>query len=214
MATARTPHDAQALGTLAAFLATKDRDHLPVVYLAGPMADLPEFSLPDLQEHARKLRTFGFPVLNPADLGADVADHGAAALGARLDLLRHADLLVLLPDWEDDPEVRAEFDAFTALGRPIVTLETFLRKVLLYYVPRQEALAIMRLDARRLELNVAYEPPPGGAIYVGDRREIQALADLADVADLVRKLADLDEADLRDDDAGAGTAPAPAAAGD
>jgi hypothetical protein len=193
----RTPHT-DVLGTLAEFLATRDRARLPVVYLAGPMSGLPEFNIADFQEHARKIRLFGFPVLSPADLGVEAADRADAEV-RRFDLIRHADLCVLLPDWEDAPEARADFDAFNELGRPIVTLETFLRKVLLYYIPGQEARAIMRLDHRRHQLNVAYEAQPGGYIYVGPHENCALLSDIADV---LRDAARLDAEDLRDDEPG------------
>ena len=114
------------------------------VYLSGPMRGYPEFNFPAFNRYAAKLREEGFEVFNPAEkdrerYGDDFAakfptgDEEAAsnegfslreALAIDLDYVcREADIIAMLPGWENSSGARAELAAAEALGLRRMFLE-------------------------------------------------------------------------------------------
>lgn len=113
------------------------------VYLAGPMRGVPEFNFPAFFAAAAVLRRDGFEVFNPAekdcetygDIGkgnptGDEAqaqkEHGfdlRKALAADLEFIcLNADILALLPGWENSKGATAEYCTARALGLEIIQL--------------------------------------------------------------------------------------------
>lgn len=108
------------------------------VYLAGPMRGKPEFNFPAFMQAAKALRASGLTVFNPAESdnehhGTDISkgnvtgDEAQAAsqhgfsLREALErdttwICRHADGIVLLPDWQMSSGANAELALARALG--------------------------------------------------------------------------------------------------
>lgn len=110
------------------------------VYLAGPMRGLPDFNFPAFHEAATDLRRVGFEVFNPAERDTaagfdpsgmtgleDLSAMGFSlreALAADTEYIsKHADVVMLLPDWERSSGVAAEIALARALGLPVLLAE-------------------------------------------------------------------------------------------
>ena len=115
------------------------------IYLAGPMRGIPNFNFPAFNSAAEYLRSLGDEVFNPAERdnikhGTDISagnetgsveqaasQHGfnlREALGADLAYIcAHADVVVLLPGWEDSKGARAEKATAEALGLKVIRIE-------------------------------------------------------------------------------------------
>lgn len=109
-------------------------------YVAGPMRRRPAFNFPAFMAAEEHLKAHGFEVFNPArrDMEAkgfdptgltgdeDLTDLGFClrdALATDLDwIARNADLVVVLPGWEESRGARAEVALARALGLPVETL--------------------------------------------------------------------------------------------
>ena len=101
-------------------------------YLAGPMTGIPEYNFPAFIEAAKKLRSLGNEVFNPAE--ADLAEWGTIEEVLKKanyrDCLRkdlnyiidHADAVAVLPGWEASKGVAAELALAKALKLPIMFL--------------------------------------------------------------------------------------------
>lgn len=114
------------------------------IYVAGPMRGIPEFNFPAFHAATAKLRAQGYMVFNPAERdnerhGADVSkgnltgdetiaakEHGfnlREALGEDLEFIcRHADVVALLPGWQNSKGATAERATAVALGLEIMEL--------------------------------------------------------------------------------------------
>lgn len=137
---------------LRAVLDSFNRDDLPVIYISGPMSGYPEYNFPNFNEAARRLRYFGFPVINPADFGAHPGKNWRDCLVRDLATLGHADLVMLLVGWDDSKGAGLEFDVACQLGIPCVESEDFVEKVLHYYFDRDYCKALHALDKHRQNL--------------------------------------------------------------
>ena len=115
------------------------------IYLAGKMRGVPNFNFPAFNSAAEYLRSLGDEVFNPAERdntkhGTDISagntegsveqaakQHGfnlREALGADLAYIcAHADVVVLLPGWEDSKGARAEKATAEALGLKVIRIE-------------------------------------------------------------------------------------------
>ena len=114
------------------------------IYLAGPMRGVPEFNFPAFHAAAAALRAKGHH-LNPAE--RDIERHGGidiskgnatgsndlavtqhgfdirAALADDMDFIcRHADAVVLLPNWDSSKGAKAEQATAIALGLHVLLL--------------------------------------------------------------------------------------------
>lgn len=107
------------------------------IYLAGPMRGYPEFNAQAFRDGAAQLRSAGHEVFSPLDhdeqqgfdfsgtagsdedlvsLGFDLR----SALGADLAwICAEADMVMVLPGWEDSRGARAEVAVAQALGLPV-----------------------------------------------------------------------------------------------
>lgn len=91
------------------------------VYISGPMTGLPEFNYPAFHECARKYRHFGFEVVNPAELAAEIGEGKKWIDYMRLDLkaLVDCDGIVMLPGWEKSKGAKLELLLAVELGLKI-----------------------------------------------------------------------------------------------
>lgn len=115
------------------------------VYIAGPMRGIAEFNFPAFMAAEKDLESRGHEVFNPAR--RDVEVHGAEmfegttgdqnevdaqgflireAMQADMEFIaRHADAVVVLPNWQGSKGATAEVALARALDLPVYTLDTF-----------------------------------------------------------------------------------------
>lgn len=117
------------------------------VYLGGPMRNIKDFNFPAFDQATKQLRGKGYEVFSPAE--SEISDgfdgHGHSgdlkkfskntgfnlreALKKDLTwICQHADIIVVLPGWENSPGTRAEVATATALGLPVIPLDKALIK--------------------------------------------------------------------------------------
>lgn len=111
-------------------------------YLGGPMRNHKDFNFPAFLDGAKRLRDRGYTVFNPVDAeigqGFDGRGHDGhletfsretgfdirKALHTDLTwICQEADMVIVLPGWENSPGTRAEVATATALGLPVISLE-------------------------------------------------------------------------------------------
>lgn len=77
-----------------------------VAYIAGPITGVEDYR-ERFREGKRKLKKMGFSVLNPADLPEGWPEE--LYLPVCLEMVKAADVVALLPGWEDSKGARIEF---------------------------------------------------------------------------------------------------------
>lgn len=89
-------------------------------YISGPMRGLPEFNYPLFNEVAAELRATGVKVLNPAEnfSGATDLDFSLYMM-EDLNQLMEADVVLMLPGWQDSEGARVEYMVAKSLGLDI-----------------------------------------------------------------------------------------------
>jgi hypothetical protein len=172
---AETPRSLPLSPELDRVLKAKGPADLPVAYLAGPSLHRAEpHVLRQFRETARKLRLLSFPIIDPSDFGTSPHVPERQALARNLTLMGLADLVVLLDGWEDSKGATIDFDAALGLGKPVLTLDDYLGQVVPYFYSSHQILATLRLDMRRQDLAVAYEPG-GEHLYFGPVRAVRRM---------------------------------------
>lgn len=99
------------------------------VYVAGPMAGIPEFNYPAFNAAAERLGALGYRVLNPADIEQH-NDTGKPQewrwyMRHALRMVLEADALALLPGWEDSKGATLEVKVAAALQLDIRPLSAW-----------------------------------------------------------------------------------------
>lgn len=159
-------------------LAGKTRDNMPVIYLSGPMTGYPDFNFPRFNELARKLRFLGFPVLNPADFGGDPKHSWEHCLARDLTLLPHADVILLLEGWDQSNGAGLEFDTAIGLGKPAVTEDCFIDRVVSRFFAVDELSDMLLLDTWRQDHVVIRVDDRDAAIIPREHaQDLQAIRD-------------------------------------
>lgn len=114
------------------------------VYLSGPMRGIPEFNFPAFFAAAEKLRAEGYFVYNPAQKDEQKYGEGMSkgnltgdedvakteynfnlreALGKDLAYIcKNADIIAMLPGWENSKGARAEWATAVAIGLEVMIL--------------------------------------------------------------------------------------------
>ncbi|XEI31198.1 DUF4406 domain-containing protein [Aeromonas veronii] len=88
-----------------------------IVYIAGPMSDLPDDNRPAFNTEALHQQQKGHVVLNPATLPDGLTQ--PQYMGICLEMVKIADELVILPGWRDSTGATAEFHLAIKLGKII-----------------------------------------------------------------------------------------------
>lgn len=79
------------------------------IYLSGPMKNLPDHNVPAFNRAAETLRALGHEVMNPGEHQDDArVDLKPVFLSYCDYIINHADMLVILPGWENSKGVAAE----------------------------------------------------------------------------------------------------------
>lgn len=87
------------------------------VYLSGPMTGLPEYNYPAFNAAARRLRSMGYFVFNPAEsFDGDTSRPREDYMRKDIEMLLQADMVALLPGWERSKGVAVELAVATSLG--------------------------------------------------------------------------------------------------
>ena len=87
------------------------------LYLAGPMTGLPDYNYPAFHAAAARLRSAGYDVASPAELGKErgYAWHDYLRRGL-IQMLRDCTGVALLPGWNESKGARVEVDVAAAVG--------------------------------------------------------------------------------------------------
>lgn len=88
------------------------------IYIAGPMSGLPNFNRDAFNLEALRLQSLGHVALNPAILPDGLEQHECMAIC--IEMVKMADQLVLLPNWERSTGARAEHAMAIKLGKPVI----------------------------------------------------------------------------------------------
>lgn len=96
-----------------------------VIYLSGPMTGLPEHNFPLFNAEAARLRAKGYTVINPAEnFGGDTTLSHAEYMQVDIPLVAGADMIALLPGWEDSVGAAGEIINGLLMDKRIVWHET------------------------------------------------------------------------------------------
>lgn len=87
-----------------------------IIYLSGPMSGLPEFNRPAFNQAADQLRALGHQVLNPAEAAVPEGSPWIEYMIHALRELPAADMVVMLPGWENSTGARIELLVAEKLG--------------------------------------------------------------------------------------------------
>lgn len=105
-------------------------------YLAGPMRGYPDHNYPAFFDAAERIRSRGFPVLNPAENCGPNAERAAAAADAKIKwgatfgdffrpdlmMLADTDALCMLPGWRESQGASLEYRIAREMGLPVFHL--------------------------------------------------------------------------------------------
>ena len=91
--------------------------NLPILYIAGPMSNLPDLNYPAFHTAAAQLRRAGFTVLNPAESDAPNANPSWADwMRLAIAQVIQADGIALLPGWRESRGAQVENELAKDLG--------------------------------------------------------------------------------------------------
>ncbi len=158
---------------LKGFLDQFTPDALPVVYIAGPRTGDPNENVAALNETARRLRFVGFPVLNPADFGQSRDRTWNDNVVRGVSLVGHADILFLMPGWDDSRESGVEFDLAMGLDIPCILAEDFHAKVISRFFSDSDFDALAALDDYRQSLAVGVDA--NGKVFVATKGDMEKI---------------------------------------
>lgn len=98
----------------------------PRLYIAGPMAGLPEHNYPVFRAAAAGLRAHGYDVEDPSTNTNPTPDDYHGWLRAGLKQLIRCDGIALLPGWESSGGARLEVNVGATLGMRVAPLADWL----------------------------------------------------------------------------------------
>lgn len=101
------------------------------LYISGKMRGLPDGNAPAFNEAAERLRSLGYKVINPVEVGKELERMKSRPtdddyLLADLEAMRKCHKVVLLPNWFTSKGVQVELAFAAYRGIPIVRYEDLL----------------------------------------------------------------------------------------
>lgn len=110
------------------------------LYISGPMRGLPEFNVPAFNEAAKKLRSAGYNVLNPAEINEEIGHDQHISVYIKRDLIalvqNNVVGMVMLDGWQKSEGANIEASIAKCIGIPL--LKTVEIKEGLTLVPASE----------------------------------------------------------------------------
>jgi hypothetical protein len=94
-----------------------------IIYISGPMSNLPENNFPAFNKAAAYVSAFGHTVLNPAEKGIIEGYTWEDYLKIDLHQVIDSDMLILLSGWEHSKGAQLEVHVASSLGIPTVLFE-------------------------------------------------------------------------------------------
>ena len=91
------------------------------IYIAGPMTGLPELNFPAFNAEAKRLRSLGFDVVNPAEVNPDHSMPWAECMRRDIAELVTCDAIRLLPGWKSSKGATLEHHIAERLGMAVMT---------------------------------------------------------------------------------------------
>lgn len=95
----------------------------PVVYISGPMTDVPQFNHPEFNLAAKALRAIGWAVFNPAENGMPHEAPWAEHMRVDIAQLVRCTHVATLPGWQSSRGAVLEVHIATRLGLEVSTLQ-------------------------------------------------------------------------------------------
>lgn len=105
------------------------------LYVAGPMAGLPELNYPAFRDAAAKLTAAGFDVIDPSCLNQAGTDW-AACMRIDIPQMLACDAVAVLPNWWRSRGARLEVHIAAALDMPILPVTEWLANTAEYEAVR------------------------------------------------------------------------------
>lgn len=102
---------------------------METIYLSGPMTGIPELNKPAFNSMAKKLRTLGYMVVNPAELDSkEACNTWEECLKRDLRVLTRCDAIATLPGWKKSRGANLEIFVAKALSYPVRSAESYLKR--------------------------------------------------------------------------------------
>lgn len=90
-------------------------------YLAGPMRGIEDYNFPAFEKAAADLRSRGWKVFSPHELGSEQGDDPKGYLAQELPYIcTEADAVICLPDWEFSEGANLEVHCARVCGKPVL----------------------------------------------------------------------------------------------
>jgi hypothetical protein len=86
------------------------------IYISGPMTGIEQFNHPAFANQAKRLRSLGFDVVNPAEHGEEVGLEWHQYLRKDIRLLVDCNAIYMLPGWSKSKGARLEHYIAVELG--------------------------------------------------------------------------------------------------
>jgi len=99
------------------------------LYIAGPMTGLAENNFPAFHDAAKRLRTAGFKVVNPAELGGEEGREWEYYLRRDIPHLVLCEAVAVLDGWWNSAGAKLETQLAAGLNMPIKPVEMILAAV-------------------------------------------------------------------------------------
>lgn len=98
-----------------------------MIYLSGPMTGIPDYNYPAFREASKKLRDFGQVVFDPSEAFDGRTDLPKEVYMRKdIEMLLQADVVALLPGWQDSSGAQLEVEVAKQCGIPIRLLDELL----------------------------------------------------------------------------------------
>jgi hypothetical protein len=101
----------------------RQEQHMPRVYLSGPMTGLPDLNFPAFHAEADRLRGLGYEVVNPAEINPDAAMPWNECMRADIKALCDCDVIALLPGWGASTGAHLELHIAHRIGLQVKTVD-------------------------------------------------------------------------------------------
>ena len=99
----------------------------PTIYLSGPMTGYHNYNFAAFNRVANFLRSYGYPVVNPADHGSSKPVVWRNCIKRALIAMMDCEIVILLPGWAYSKGAQLESQVAEGLGIAVHSLEAFLR---------------------------------------------------------------------------------------